>query len=156
MKNLALKNLNTNKDKNTHQVAVNAYLIFEDKFLLLKRTKPPIIWGPPGGRLHQNEDPLQGLYREVHEETQLTVNIIRPVTTWFGEFRGTQLLSIDYLCTSEKDGILLSREHKDFKWITFTDLEKNATKFLKSTIGFQFADFYSAWQIYLLHTKRLK
>ena len=30
----------------SHRVAVNAYLINEDRFLLLKRAKKPFIWGP--------------------------------------------------------------------------------------------------------------
>lgn len=156
MNNFSEGNLNTYIDKKTHQVAVNAYLIYEEKFLLLKRTKPPQIWGPPGGRLYQNEDPLQGLKREVYEETHLTINIIRPVTTWFGEFKGTLLLSIDYLCTSNKNSIFLSEEHNDYQWLTFSDLKRNAAKIIKPSIGFQLEDFYAAWQIYLLHFKKQK
>jgi ADP-ribose pyrophosphatase YjhB (NUDIX family) len=156
MKKLSHKNSSTYKDVSTHQVAVNAYLIFEDKFLLLKRAKSPFIWGPPGGRLYKNEDPLKGLYREVYEETHLAVRIIRPVTTWFGKFRGIPLLSIDYLCTTENNSIHLSEEHEDFQWITISSLKNNATKLFKSKIGFQYSDFHSAWQIYLLHSEKLQ
>ena len=55
----------------THLVAVNAFLLKDDKFLLLKRNDPPLIWGPPGGKLEINEDPVTGLIREVKEETNL-------------------------------------------------------------------------------------
>ena len=94
----------------SHQVAVNAFLINEDRFLLLKRSKAPFIWGPPGGRLKNHEDPHQGLEREVFEETGLNIRILCPVVTWFGEFNQIKLLSLDYLCLTDRNEIVLSRE----------------------------------------------
>ena len=47
-----------NKKTLTHCVAVNSYLIRDNQFLLLKRANQPLIWGPPGGRLLSNEDPV--------------------------------------------------------------------------------------------------
>lgn len=40
----------------THRIAVNAFLIHEDRFLLLKRAQKPFIWGPPGGKLQIDYD----------------------------------------------------------------------------------------------------
>ena len=92
----------------THRVAVNAFLIHGNQFLLLKRAKKPLIWGPPGGKLRIDEDPIIGLQRELQEETGLQVQLFQPVTTWFGHFGDVPLLSIDYLCTSEKSVVRLS------------------------------------------------
>ena len=33
-------------------------------------------WLPPGGHLHQNEDPVQAVVREINEETGLKVEIV--------------------------------------------------------------------------------
>ena len=55
---------------------MNAYLVCNRKFLLLKRARSPILWGPPGGRLGKNEDLQKGLIREVFEETGLVTEII--------------------------------------------------------------------------------
>jgi len=66
----------------THRVAVNAYLLYNDNFLLLKRKIHPLLWGPPGGRLESDENPSDGLKREIFEETGLRAEIHMPVTTW--------------------------------------------------------------------------
>ena len=86
-------------DGRTHRVAVIGYLVRDGRFLLLKRTTPPRVWAPPGGRLEPDEDPLAGLRREVREETGLSVEILAPVETWFGRLTGERpMLSVNYLC----------------------------------------------------------
>jgi len=50
---------------------------------LLKRATKPEVWAPPGGRLEVEEDPKEGLLREIAEETGLKVRIVAPVDTWF-------------------------------------------------------------------------
>jgi 8-oxo-dGTP diphosphatase len=128
----------------THQVAVNGYIIKDNTFLLLQRKNPPSIWGPPGGRLLRNEDPEQGLKREIHEETALEVVVVQPVTTWFGKFQGEYLLSIDYLCINPAGNIALSEEHMAYHWIGLDQIKA----YLTAKEGFQHADFYRAMQIY--------
>jgi 8-oxo-dGTP diphosphatase len=134
---------------NSHQVAVNAYLICNREFLLLKRARAPLLWGPPGGRLNKQEHPMEGLRREVYEETGLKIDIYQPVTTWFGEFYSYPLLSIDYLCTTDRQDILLSAEHTEFKWFALQELYQNRESVFASTYGFQFQDFLQAWITYL-------
>ena len=95
----------------SHQVAVNAYLLKEGKFLLLKRTRPPLIWSPPGGRLQPDEDPVGGLLREIREETHLEADVIAPVNTWFGKWQNRRLLAIDYLVLFRRGNLKLSEEH---------------------------------------------
>jgi 8-oxo-dGTP pyrophosphatase MutT (NUDIX family) len=133
----------------SHQVAVNAYLICNREFLLLKRARVPAIWGPPGGRLKQDEDPQKGLKREVFEETGLNIDIHQPVTTWFGKFYSNPLLSIDYLCTAYRPNVVLSVEHTNYKWFALQELYKNRKSMFVSPYGFQFPDFLLAWVIYL-------
>jgi 8-oxo-dGTP diphosphatase len=138
-----------NMQRLSHEVAVNAYLIRSDRFLLLKRCIPPAIWGPPGGRLELLEDPVSGLKREVMEETGLEIMVLEPVTTWFGRFNGRLLLSIDYLCHAESDQVRLSAEHSDFRWLSITGLRQDRERYCSPHVGFKLTDYEKAWRRYL-------
>jgi ADP-ribose pyrophosphatase YjhB (NUDIX family) len=132
----------------THQVAVNAYLLKAEKFLLLKRTCFPFIWSPPGGRLRPEEDPLEGLLREIKEETDLDTEVITPVNTWFGKWNDQMLLAIDYLVYYQKGELKLSREHSDGLWVSIEELRSGRPVKLETTAGFQLTDFEKAWQLH--------
>jgi 8-oxo-dGTP diphosphatase len=135
----------------SHRVTVNAYLIYEDRFLILKRAKKPLIWGPPGGKLQIDEDPTRGLQREVLEETGLQIRVFQPVTTWFGYFTAVPLLSVDYLCTSEKNTVSLSHEHTDYRWLSIKDLMREKDIYFTSDLGFKLSDYKLAWETYLMN-----
>lgn len=108
----------------THAVAVTGYVIHEERFLLLKRNTPPLIWAPPGGRLGPNEDPREGVVREVFEEAGLRTRLVALVDYWFGEIadRGV-LLSLDFLLVPDGAPVVrLSDEHSDCCWATVEDL----------------------------------
>ena len=115
----------------THRIAVNAYLLQDDKFLLLQRKIEPYIWSPPGGRLKRDEDPISGLIREVKEETNYDIEVVAPVNTWFGYWRAKLLLSIDYLTYQVGGDFKISSEHKDYAWVSIDDLQKGESQWLK-------------------------
>jgi 8-oxo-dGTP diphosphatase len=140
----------------THRVAVNAFLIFDEKFLLLKRATRPMIWAPPGGRLNPDEDPVAGLQREVYEESALQITVQQPVTSWFGLFNSSKLFSVDFLCTSEKSAVTLSAEHSEYRWLTIKQLKEGQAGYFNGEKGFRLSDFYLAWCTYLLNEKRMK
>ncbi len=128
----------------THRVAVIAYVVRENKFLLLKRNTFPYIWAPPGGRLKRNEPPEEGLKREIREETGLEVEIVAPVNTWFGEWNGRPLLSIDYLVRIVGGRFRLSEEHSDSVWVSVADLRRGEPVRLDPRLGFHLTDFERA------------
>ena len=132
----------------THLVAVNAFLLKNNKFLLLKRNDPPLIWGPPGGKLEVNEDPIVGLKRETKEETGLEIEVIMPVTTWFGEFNKKKIFAVDYLCYYKSGKIKLSAEHNSYKWLSLHDLKNNENEYFVSRSGFKLKDFEQAFKIH--------
>lgn len=58
--------------------AVAAIILIEGKYLLQKRDPRPDIWYPGfwglfGGGVEPNEEPLEALARELHEELELTI-----------------------------------------------------------------------------------
>jgi len=66
------------------RVAVKAFIIKDDKLLILKRAsddvQSPNIWEIPGGRLELGEDPILGLMREIREETGLYIKPQQPLS----------------------------------------------------------------------------
>lgn len=80
-------------------------------------------WGLPGGRLNLGERFLNGLAREVMEETGLVVKVGYPVMVgeWHPVIKGEerQIIAVFVACKAESSAkIFLSEEHDDFKWIT--------------------------------------
>jgi ADP-ribose pyrophosphatase YjhB (NUDIX family) len=109
----------------SHAVGVSGYVYRGGRFLLLKRATPPLIWAPPGGRLLPNEDPREGVIREVLEETGLEARILGLVDYWFGEINGRgSLLSLDFLLAPESEEVHLSSEHLEHRWSTLRDLRE--------------------------------
>jgi 8-oxo-dGTP diphosphatase len=143
-------------DSHTHRLSVNAFLVCNDHFLLLKRARDPLIWAPPGGHLLPDEDPLKGLQREIFEETRLKAEIFYPVVTWFGKFKGENLLSIDYCAKTSSMSVVLSDEHTDFRWLSIQQLTEESTIYFNSTLGFTLNDFFIAWKSYLMLENRFE
>lgn len=132
----------------THQLAVIAYIIRDDKFLLLKRNNEPKVWGPPGGRLEIDEDPNVGILREINEETGLEAEVIAPLYVWHGNYRDRILISIDYLARYKAGEVRLSEEHSEFRWATIEEL-RNGNPLLGTTeTSFLLKDFEMAWVLY--------
>ena len=95
------------------------------RVLLLKRAGTADfeagLWEDLTGRVHQFEEPLDALHREVREECGLTVEIVKPLTV-FHLFRGErtpehELIGIVFWCKTPSDRIALSTEHTDYRWL---------------------------------------
>ncbi|MEQ9519269.1 MAG: NUDIX domain-containing protein [Parvibaculum sp.] len=104
----------------THAVIVKAYIWRDGKCLLLKRhaddEEYPGFWDNPGGHLKSDEGALQGLFREIAEETGLVTTRARPLSTW-DHFKGTESrIGISFLATDPGGKVTLSPEHEDFVW----------------------------------------
>lgn len=132
----------------THCVAVTAYVHRQERFLLMKRAHPPLIWAPPGGRLLADEDPPIGVCREVKEETALEIEILGLVDYWFGEIPGRiRLLSLDFPVVPPSHEVILSEEHTDFVWASLSDLEKGNPPLGDDPCAFNLSDFKkAAWE----------
>ena len=79
----------------------------------------------PGGRLNPGEPFLDGLQREVYEETGLRIEVGPPIHVgeWWPVIKSVphQIVAVFFICRALGTKITLSDEHDDFKWITPQD-----------------------------------
>ena len=108
------------------KLAVKSFIIDNNKLLVIKRRlndiQKPGIWEIPGGRLNIGEDPFIGLKRETKEETNLDIEIIKPLTVRHFTRDDNQIITlIIFLCKPLYKNIKLSEEHTDYDWINIED-----------------------------------
>jgi 8-oxo-dGTP diphosphatase len=98
-------------------------VLFDDsgRTLLLQYDADHGWWAFPGGRLRAGESPEEGLRREVREETDLSVEVVRPVLTRTFEWNGDSKFGVAYRCRvadgADSDAVELSEEHRAYRWV---------------------------------------
>ena len=108
-------------------VAVKALVCYGSKFLLIKRTTEArgdyYHWEFPGRRLEFGESPMQALKREINEETGLEVEKLILLNAW-NSFKDecTEIIGLTYICTANGDNVMLSKEHSDYEWVTYEEM----------------------------------
>ena len=94
-------------------ITVKACLHRNSMVLLLKNEKG---WDLPGGHLKQGEDPVDGLRREVFEETGISVSDIMAV--------GQPTEKKKYFCAAFlADDVHLSNEHYEYKFFHIDEIK---------------------------------
>ncbi|NIN92255.1 NUDIX domain-containing protein, partial [bacterium] len=76
-------------------------------------------WDLPGGDLDFGEEAIEGLIREVEEETGLKIRNPLPfdVESHINK-EGDFWITIAYKAKADSEKVVLSFEHNDFKWLT--------------------------------------
>lgn len=98
----------------------------EGKFLAIHRTatapSKPNTWDLPGGDLGFGENAIDGIIREIREETGLEVKDLKPfdVESHINE-KDEFWVTIAYIAMGEPDKVTLSFEHDKFKWVSVKD-----------------------------------
>lgn len=88
----------------------------DDHVLVVKRASDG-GWELPGGRLDRGEDAVNGLERELREETSLEPEVVAPVHTlaWVND-EGNGRFAAYYYCRAPRRQVSLSAEHGDADW----------------------------------------
>lgn len=108
----------------------------EGKFLVLFKSELEDIGQNeidiPGGRIEFGEDSISSLMREIKEETNLEINVVRPSRVWNLIKDNLHLVGITFIADLIGGVINLSGEHDSYKWVTKEEiLEGDYPKWLK-------------------------
>jgi 8-oxo-dGTP diphosphatase len=108
-------------------VGMAAIIEKDDKYLILKRSEEkdfaPNSWETVTGRLDADESPVDGILREVEEETKLKVEVLYPLDVGFFYRGGKEfpMVFISFYCKYLKGDVSITWEHSEFKWITLDE-----------------------------------
>ncbi|HVY01585.1 MAG TPA: NUDIX domain-containing protein [Candidatus Nanoarchaeia archaeon] len=124
---------------NKSKLAVKAFIVDKNKLLVLKRSskdnQKPSIWELPGGRLEDNEDPHQGIKREVKEETNLDIEILAPLSIrHFKRDDGEIITMIIFICKKKEGEIKLSYEHSAYEFIELSKSKDKLASFFHQEV----------------------
>ena len=120
---------------NTKFTVTSAAVIFnkEGKVLLLKhRFRPGSGWGLPGGFLKSDEQPLDGLQRELREEIALELDQVEIL--WARSFKRPRQIEIILRATTRNEPSLQSIEVESALWFTCESLPPGLPKDQKSLV----------------------
>ena len=97
-----------------HSVSVAAAVIDDGRVLVLRR-RDNQRWEPPGGVLELGESIPEGLRREVHEETGLTVEPDALTGVYKNLARG--IVALVFRCHATEGAVTINDEADAFRWL---------------------------------------
>lgn len=108
-----------------YKITQNA-VIKNDAGLVLILKHPTGNWLLPGGKINKGENSLDGLKREVKEETGIKnfkINRILDIASWIEDDKGTYVITF-LVHVPDTSEIKLSDEHIEYAWVKLDDLDK--------------------------------
>ena len=97
-----------------------------DKFLICQRgsaMSQPLKWEFPGGKMEPGEDEKQSIIREIREELQLDIRLIRQLTIIEYDYPSFRISLIPFLA-HVTGGSLQLQEHVDARWVKADELDQ--------------------------------
>ncbi len=113
-------------------IGAKALIVHEGKVLLLREAAYDEgtnegKWDVPGGRINPEEPILEGLQREVTEESQLVIETeeVLGVFETFPEIKGElcHVVRVFYKAKATTTNVVLSGDHDLYEWVSLEDLE---------------------------------
>jgi len=99
-------------------VRARGVIFSETNDVLILRDAETREWELPGGRLGQNETVVDGLKRELSEETSLEVQVSGPVHAHVRQSDDEGRFTIYYICSTDQRTVNLSDEHSESNWVS--------------------------------------
>ncbi len=118
--------------RNGFALAAKAVIIKNDKALVLRRSEKEMRgsylnknepWDLPGGSVRFHENCMEGLIREITEETSLKVKVLKPIRVFDVMKNQVHMTIVTYLCVYRSGGVYLSEEHDKYYWLTIKEAE---------------------------------
>lgn len=116
----------------------NSPVIYKNKYLLIKRIKPPYIgyWSMIGGKIEFGEHIAETIVREVKEETGLSVKFIAirgVVVEHLKQKDKTKEHFILWVCETRSTSVKAVEQHEgEVKWFTKDQIRNNKKKIIQS------------------------
>ncbi|WP_291130134.1 (deoxy)nucleoside triphosphate pyrophosphohydrolase [Flavobacterium sp. UBA7682] len=102
-----------------------AIIIIENKILVTQRSeimKLPLKWEFPGGKLEENENEIECIKREVKEEINIEIDVLKKLSNVVHDYGVFEINLIPFVANYIKGSIELS-EHKDYKLLDKSELK---------------------------------
>lgn len=101
-----------------------AIILFENNVLVAQRgekMKSPLKWEFPGGKLEENESEIDCIKREIKEELNLEIDILKKLTNSIFNY-GTFKINLIPFVASYVSGEVILTEHNDYKLLNKSEL----------------------------------
>lgn len=99
---------------------VGAVIVNEEKEILCalrsEKMTLPLFWEFPGGKIEKNERAEDALVREIKEELDCTINVIKKVTTTKHEYENIIVHLTTYI-SKIISGTPVAKEHQSLQWV---------------------------------------
>lgn len=103
-----------------------AIIMYEGKILITQRgpqMKHPLKWEFPGGKLETNETSEQCIRREILEELNISISLVKQLNTVIHDY-GTVKISLIPFLAEYKSGSIILKEHIQYLWVTPRELHQ--------------------------------
>lgn len=102
-----------------------AIIICDNRILVTQNgseSDHPFQWEFPGGKIKENESAEDCILREIREELEVKIKILKGLTAIVFDYGFKKIELIPFLCSIGKGEIKLT-EHNDFDWLELKELE---------------------------------
>ena len=115
-------------DKKVYAMVGGKSVVFnaEGKVLILRRSDKNKIrpggYDFPGGGLNRGENPIEGVKREIYEETGLEATDVKPIdVVSFINDEEDFIVVVGYQATVSSTEVALSWEHDQYQWLSYEE-----------------------------------
>ncbi|MCL6461123.1 MAG: NUDIX domain-containing protein [Flavobacterium micromati] len=101
-----------------------AIVYFKDKILVTQRSekmKLPLKWEFPGGKLETNESEIDCIKREISEEINIEIDIVKKLSDSIFDYGTLQIKLIPFIANYVSGDIRLA-EHKEYRLLNISQL----------------------------------
>jgi 8-oxo-dGTP diphosphatase len=101
-----------------------AIILIENKILVAQRSdkmKLPLKWEFPGGKLEENETEIECVKREIKEEINIDIEVIKKLSSSIYDYGAFKINLIPFIAKYIHGEIRLA-EHKDYKLLEKVEL----------------------------------
>jgi 8-oxo-dGTP diphosphatase len=81
----------------------------------------PLKWEFPGGKIESNESSEECLIREIKEELNIDIEIVKNLPANIHAYPSIVIQLIPFICR-QINGVITLKEHVNFKWLTTDEL----------------------------------